>query len=79
MAFLRWLWWWILFFVPRFVTDELAVDVLPGGDFVVAGVLADLPPGERHDGVIKVTSLVWMTMGVMVAAGEPEVRTWPGV
>ena len=74
----------LLFFIPRFITEDVAVALRPDGDYdlVCAMEDVDFEAGECYDGVITMNSFTFLGWAWPVGLSsrvEMDVRPWPGV
>lgn len=74
----------ILFFIPRFITEDVAVALRPDGDYDLVCAMEDInfESGERYDGVITLNSFTFLGWAFPVGYMDTdhiEVRPWPEV
>lgn len=50
--------------VPRFITEDVAIDRVGLDDFMIVCSLADVEPGERFDGIATVDAFQFLGMGI---------------
>ncbi|MFA5387904.1 MAG: hypothetical protein WC322_06005 [Candidatus Paceibacterota bacterium] len=75
---LRLLWDLFLFFVPRFITEEVAVSRCPDGTYELECAMHALEDGERYDGVVDLDVFVFMHFCVVKQGPRAmEVKPWP--
>ena len=72
----------ILFFIPRFITEDVAVALRPDGDYDLVCAMCDIDfeGGEKYDGVVTLdlfTFLGWAWPVGLSEYTEMEVRPWP--
>ena len=72
----------ILFFIPRFITEDVAVELRPDGDYDIVCAMCDIDfeNGEYYDGVITLDSFTFLGWAWPVDASgyaEMGVRPWP--
>lgn len=72
----------ILFFIPRFITEDVAVALRPDGDYDLVCSLRDIDfeGGEKYDGVVTLNSFTFLGWAWPVGLSdctEMEVRAWP--
>lgn len=60
IRYLKWAWEVILFFIPRFIDDEVVLNELPGGDYEIICSLIDVKEGELFDGITTVQVFAFM-------------------
>lgn len=66
----------LLFFTPRFVTEDVAVNKTDDGNFIIVCCMDDVLPHEVFDGILATKSLVFMCWGFLWTV-EEQVRPWP--
>lgn len=66
----------LLFCIPRFITEDVALELTDEGDYEIVCSMSDIEPGERFDGVVEVTSLAFMWWAYAPQING-EVRPWP--
>lgn len=74
----------LLFFIPRFITDDVAVALRPDGDYDLVCAMEDIDyeAGERYDGVVTLDSFTFLGWAWPVGLSsrvEMDVRPWPRV
>ena len=72
----------ILFFIPRFITEDVAVALRPDGDYDLVCAMRDIDfeGGEQYDGVVTLNSFTFLWWAWPVGLSEymeMEVRAWP--
>jgi hypothetical protein len=68
----------ILFFIPRFITEDVAVALRPDGDYDLVCAMCDIKEGERLDGVVTIDSFTFLGWALCISDyDELEVRPWP--
>jgi len=70
------IWFAVLFFVPRFVTEDVALEIDGDDEYSVVCPMALIEDGERYDAVVTATSFIFMFWGWAVRI-ESEIRPWP--
>lgn len=74
-AYVWWLWQVVLFFVPHFKTEKVVVQRRLDGDYDMLFPVSQALPGERFDGFLVVTSLVWLFWCFPVTADD-DIKPW---
>jgi hypothetical protein len=74
----------LLFFIPRFITEDVAVALRPDGDYDLVCAMEDIDyeAGEHYDGVVTIESFTFLGWAWPVGLSsrvEMDVRPWPGV
>lgn len=72
----------LLFFIPRFITEDVAVALRPDGDYDLVCAMEDIDyeAGECYDGVITMNSFTFLGWAWPVGLSdrvEMDVRPWP--
>ncbi|MEN6629839.1 MAG: hypothetical protein ABFC42_09355 [Sulfuricella sp.] len=68
----------ILFFVHRFITEEVALELRPDGDYEIVCAMVAVEPGEIFDGIVTVTSFVFMVWGfTLKIENGGTIKPWP--
>lgn len=66
----------ILLFIPRYTTDEVALkDTGDGYDIICS--MADLAPDEKFDAVATLNIFTWFGRAWPVVGEKIDVRPWP--
>lgn len=74
----------LLFFIPRFITEDVAVALRPDGDYDLVCAMEDIDyeAGEHYDGVVTIESFTFLGWAWPVGLSsrvEMDVRPWPRV
>lgn len=75
--YLWWAWQVFLFFLPHVVTEDVAVQRRPDGDYDMVCAMSALFEDEELDGVVTVTSLAFMFWSFPLSSPDDEIRPWP--
>lgn len=76
-SILRDLWETILFFIPHFVTEDVAVLRRADGDLDIVCSMDALDPDDVFDGVARVKCFTWFGMGWTYRLTDTKIRSWP--